>query len=121
VRPQTVIVLPITVIVTLGIHDDRNLIESPFTAPGKGGSIDTRNIPLESPNQIRASLSIDFGPFGIARLSSWLMEGHITPLFVTLGFIRNIHIVHSIRKAVMRIQHLNRIVVFIGSIGGLGS
>jgi hypothetical protein len=47
------------------------------------------------------------------------MEGHIASLLVTLGFIRNIHMVNRIRKAVMRIQHFNGLVVFIGSIDGL--
>jgi hypothetical protein len=49
------------------------------------------------------------------------MKGHITPLLVTLGFIRDIYMVHGIRKAVMRIQHFNGLVVFIGSIDRLGS
>ena len=120
-RPHAIGILPITVIVALGIHDNRNLVEAPFTAPGKGGSIDIRNIPLESSDEVWATLSPDFGPLGIARLSPWLMEGNIAPLFVTLGLLGDIHMIDRIRKAVMRIQHFNGLIVFIRSIGRLGS
>jgi len=120
-RPHAIAVLPIEVIVTLGIHDERNLIEAPFTSPSKIRSIQGGNIPLEPPNQIRTPLSVDLGPLGIARFPPWLMKGNIASLFVTLGFLGDIYIVHSIRKAVMRILHFNGIVVFFGSIEGLRS
>jgi len=105
-------------VVALGIHDERNLIMAPVTSLRKIRSVQGWNIPLESPDQIGASLSVDLGPFGIPRFPPWLMKGDIASLFVTFGLVRNIHIVHSIRKAVMRIQHFNRIIVFFGSIEG---
>jgi hypothetical protein len=119
--PHAIAVLPIEVIVTLGIHDKRNLIEAPLTALRKIRSVHGRNIALKTPNQIRAPLSVDLGPLGVSRFSPWLMKGDIAPLFVTLGFIGNIHIVHGIRKTVMRILHFNCVVVFFGSIEGLRS
>ena len=106
-------------IVTLGIHDERNLIMAPLTALRKIRSVHGWNIPLESSDQIRTPLSVDLGPLGIARFSSWLVKGDIAPLFITFGFIGNIHVVHGIRKAVMRIQHFNCVVVFFGTIEGL--
>jgi hypothetical protein len=109
------------VVVTLGIHYERDLVVAPLTPLRKICSVTGRNIALESANQIRTPLSVDLGPLGISRFPPWLMKGDIAPLFITLGFIGNIHIVHGIRKAVMRIQHFNGIVVFFGSIEGLGS
>jgi hypothetical protein len=91
---------------------------APLTALRKIRLVHGRNIPLESPDQIRAPLSVDLGPLGIPRFPPWLMKGNVASLFVTLGFLGNIHIVHGIRKAVMRIQHFNRIIVFFGSIEG---
>ena len=117
-RPHAIAILPIEMVVALGIHDERNLIVAPITSPSKIRSVHGRNIPLESPYQIRTPLSVDLGPLGIARFPPWLMKGNIAPLFVTLGFIGNIHIVHGIGKAVMRIQHFNGVVVFFGSIEG---
>jgi hypothetical protein len=90
-------------VVAFGIHDKRNLIVAPFTALRKICPVHGRNIPLESPDQIRTPLSVDLGPLGIPRFPPWLMKGNIASLFITFGFIGNIHIVHGICKAVMRI------------------
>ena len=60
------LILTIEVVITQRIHYERNLVESSFTFLCECRSIDRRNIPFESSNQIGTPLSLDFGPLGIA-------------------------------------------------------
>jgi len=103
VTPHSIRILAIKMIVTLRIHNQGYLITISGTAAGKRCSLNGRNIPFESSNEIGAALSLDLGPLRIACTPPWLMERNIATILITLCFIGSIHIIQCIGKTVMRI------------------
>ena len=120
-RPHSIRILSIEMIVSFGIHYHGNLIGISGTGAGECRLLDPWHIPFQSSNKIGAALPFDLRPLRESCCAARLMKGHVAAILVAQFLVRQIHVIQRIGKTVMRIHGPNGLIVFLFANGGLGA